>query len=231
MIKLTGLKAGIGNQAEITAFADTKSEVTSRATITGMPEGLVPAMGSAIITAGGEVAFLKSDGTWNWVASSGGGGGGASSFADLDDVLIGTLADGQVPVYNATYGKWENQNVPNELPTPVSGDNYKVAEVGLDKAYKLSMLNCHEITSDMTQLGSATGEMFTRFSNGQVPVLHFKEALTIDGVTIPKSTKLACSFYLHTGRHNFFPFFDEDSSTAKYFKVSGMSGTFSVVDA
>lgn len=233
MIKVTGLKAGADGTAEITAFADTKEEVTSGATIVGLPAGLVPAMGSAIITASGEVAFLKSDGSWNWVASSGGGGGGgASSFADLDDVLIGTLADGQVPVYNATYGKWENQNVPNELPTPVSGDNYKVAEVGSDKAYKLGMLNRHEITSNMTQLGSTTtAEVYARFAIGQVPILVFKEAVTIDGVTIPATTRLVCSFYFHTGRHHFFPFFDANSSTSKYFKVSGMAGEFSIVDA
>ena len=67
MIKLTGLKAGMDNTAEITAFADTKSEVTSGMTIVGLPEGVIPSIGSAIITASGEVAFLKSDGTWNWV--------------------------------------------------------------------------------------------------------------------------------------------------------------------
>lgn len=42
--------------------------------------------------------------------SSGGGGGGASNFADLEDVDLSNLQDGQVPKYNATTGKWENAN-------------------------------------------------------------------------------------------------------------------------
>lgn len=42
-------------------------------------------------------------------AGGGGGGGGASALADLTDVDIdSSLADGDVLVYNATSGKWEN---------------------------------------------------------------------------------------------------------------------------
>lgn len=67
MIKVTSLKLNTDNTADISAFADTKSEVTSSAEIVGLPTGYEPAMGSVIITAAGEIAFLKSDGTWNWV--------------------------------------------------------------------------------------------------------------------------------------------------------------------
>lgn len=44
--------------------------------------------------------------------AAGGGGGGSSTFAGLTDVDIDgeTLANGQVPKYNATTGKWENAN-------------------------------------------------------------------------------------------------------------------------
>lgn len=36
------------------------------------------------------------------------GGGGSSTFAQLNDVFLSGLSNGQVPVYNSTTGKWEN---------------------------------------------------------------------------------------------------------------------------
>lgn len=67
MIKVTSIKQGVGNKADVSLFADTKTEVTTGMTVIGLPEGVEPAFGSSVITASGEVAFLKSDGTWNWV--------------------------------------------------------------------------------------------------------------------------------------------------------------------
>lgn len=54
------------NQYQIQAFADTKEEVVPGATFEGMPAGEMQP-GSSVVTAKGEVAFLKSDGTFNWV--------------------------------------------------------------------------------------------------------------------------------------------------------------------
>ena len=51
---------------KVQLFADTKDEVAD-ATIVGLPTGSDIAMGSSILTAAGEIAFMKSDGTWNWV--------------------------------------------------------------------------------------------------------------------------------------------------------------------
>ena len=42
--------------------------------------------------------------------SGGGGGGGASSMADLTDVSLDNLLNGQTLIYNATNSKWENSN-------------------------------------------------------------------------------------------------------------------------
>jgi hypothetical protein len=67
MIKITSIKHGLGNKADVTMFADTKAEVTTGMVVIGLPEGVEPAFGSSVVTASGEVAFLKSDGTWNWV--------------------------------------------------------------------------------------------------------------------------------------------------------------------
>ena len=51
----------------IQAFADEKADVSESMVIEKMPSDWNPQPGSSIITADGEVAFLKSDGTWNWV--------------------------------------------------------------------------------------------------------------------------------------------------------------------
>lgn len=55
------------NSYKIRAFADTKSEVTTGATYVGLPKGATIEMGSTITTASGDIGFMKSDGTWNWV--------------------------------------------------------------------------------------------------------------------------------------------------------------------
>lgn len=55
------------NSYKISAFADTKEEVTPSATIVGLPEGATIEMGSSLITASGDLAFMKSNGQWNWV--------------------------------------------------------------------------------------------------------------------------------------------------------------------
>lgn len=54
------------NTYKIEAFADTKEEVTPNAKFEGLPAGAKIEMGSTVLTASGELAFMKSDGTWNW---------------------------------------------------------------------------------------------------------------------------------------------------------------------
>ena len=54
------------NTFRISAFSDTKAEVAS-GTFIGLPTNATIEMGSSVITADGDVAFMKSDGTWNWV--------------------------------------------------------------------------------------------------------------------------------------------------------------------
>ena len=68
MIKVTDLKNTDekSNTFLISAFADTKAEVAT-GTFIGLPEGAEIEMGSDIMTADGEMAFMKSDGTWNWL--------------------------------------------------------------------------------------------------------------------------------------------------------------------
>jgi len=48
-------------------FADTKTEVVPGMHIEDVPDGYVIEAGSTVVTADGELAFMKSDGTWNWV--------------------------------------------------------------------------------------------------------------------------------------------------------------------
>ena len=54
------------NSFKVKLFADTKDEVTEGAEIVGFPADATIEMGSVVVTADADVAFMKSDGTWNW---------------------------------------------------------------------------------------------------------------------------------------------------------------------
>lgn len=54
-----------GDKARVTVFADAKTDVTLEA-VTQLA-GREVEIGSSAITADADIAFLKSDGTWNWV--------------------------------------------------------------------------------------------------------------------------------------------------------------------
>ena len=52
--------------AKVELFADTKAEVGS-SKVVGLPAGYTIDFESSCMTADGELAFMKSDGTWNWL--------------------------------------------------------------------------------------------------------------------------------------------------------------------
>jgi len=53
--------------ANVSLFADTKEEVTDNITVDGVPNDYTLELGSSVMTTNGELAFRKSDGTWNWL--------------------------------------------------------------------------------------------------------------------------------------------------------------------
>lgn len=69
MIKVQSLENTDANENsyKVKLFADTKDEVTSGAEIIGLPQGATIEMGSTVVTADADVAFMKSNGEWNWV--------------------------------------------------------------------------------------------------------------------------------------------------------------------
>ena len=69
MIKVRYMENTDANDRDfyIVAFADTKAEVTPDAKFVGLPEGANIEFGSRLTTANGELAYMKSDGTWNWI--------------------------------------------------------------------------------------------------------------------------------------------------------------------
>lgn len=69
MIKVQSLENTDANENsyKVKLFADTKQEVTSGAEIIGLPQGATIEMGSTVVTADADVAFMKSNGEWNWV--------------------------------------------------------------------------------------------------------------------------------------------------------------------
>ena len=75
MVRVDNIETSYGNVQKVNLFADDKSEITPVDMETGETEmdivGMVPnvrlTQGSMVITAAGDAAFLKSDGTWSWV--------------------------------------------------------------------------------------------------------------------------------------------------------------------
>lgn len=70
MIRVKSITAYQRNSVEVSLFADTKAEVgtTPLENIEGFPKDISKiAMGSSVLTASGDLAFMKSDGTWNWI--------------------------------------------------------------------------------------------------------------------------------------------------------------------
>ena len=69
MIKVQEIKNtdSDSNSYLISAFADTKAEVATATDISGLPKGMKISIGSDVMTAAGEMAFMKSDGTWSWL--------------------------------------------------------------------------------------------------------------------------------------------------------------------
>lgn len=55
-------------KATVDLFSDTKAEMETASpnTIIGFPKGYTIDMGSSVFTSSGELAFMQSDGTWNW---------------------------------------------------------------------------------------------------------------------------------------------------------------------
>ena len=66
MIKVLDYNPNLTPKTVCMLFADTKDEVGTSA-IEGLPQGVEPDTGSSLITAKGEVAFLDSNGDWNFV--------------------------------------------------------------------------------------------------------------------------------------------------------------------
>ena len=65
MLDIMEIKIMPDESARVQIFADTKADVTSEAILDLVGRDL--RAGSSLITAAGEVAFLKSDGNWNWL--------------------------------------------------------------------------------------------------------------------------------------------------------------------
>lgn len=73
MVKVTDTSKTVKNaktkKATVSLFADSKSdaETATETDIIEFPKGYTIDWGSSVMAADGEVGFLKSDGTWNWL--------------------------------------------------------------------------------------------------------------------------------------------------------------------
>lgn len=69
MVRVLNIETSYGHSQIVNLFADTKSEVAApdEMEIVGMNPDIKITQGASIMTASGEMAFLKSDNTWTWV--------------------------------------------------------------------------------------------------------------------------------------------------------------------
>lgn len=70
MIKCKSFTMNTDGSADVSLFADTKTEVPddmSNVDVVGLPKGVTISFGSDIMTASGEMAYRKSNDTWNWL--------------------------------------------------------------------------------------------------------------------------------------------------------------------
>lgn len=72
MVKVTEMQVvsdykGEPRKVIASLFADTKEEISEEMTVIGLPENATMEPSSSVLTADGEVALMKSDGTWNWL--------------------------------------------------------------------------------------------------------------------------------------------------------------------
>ena len=63
MIRVENVKSKKGNKIVAVLFSDTKTEIVPNLKL---GDDLID-FGSSVVTADADVAFLKSDGTWNWI--------------------------------------------------------------------------------------------------------------------------------------------------------------------
>ena len=75
MVRVDNIETSYGNVQKVNLFADNRSDVAdvdmetgeTDMDIIGMQPNVKLTQGSMVITSAGEAAFLKSDGTWNWL--------------------------------------------------------------------------------------------------------------------------------------------------------------------
>lgn len=66
MIKLLKIRQAENVNVICDIIADTKTEVTDNASVTGLSESAVIALGSTVLTADGHFAIRNSSGEWKW---------------------------------------------------------------------------------------------------------------------------------------------------------------------
>ena len=68
MIKLEDVKIdNVRKEMRVSLFADTKTEVVNDPEFDERIPGYKIAMGSDVLTATGDIAFMRSDGGWSWL--------------------------------------------------------------------------------------------------------------------------------------------------------------------
>lgn len=154
--------------SKIPSEASSSNKLADKAYVTTLVSTTI-GNGTVTITQGGvnKGTFTLNQKTNTTIAlESGGGGGSASSMADLADVSLDNLANGQTLVYNSDVQKWENSNS--------SGSSVStLADVSLDNLTNGQTLvynandNLWENGDSASSLSTLTDVSLSSLSNGE----------------------------------------------------------------
>jgi hypothetical protein len=157
-----------------------------------------------------ELKFPNTDGTSGQVLTTNGTGtlsfttisGGASTLDGLTDVVITSVADGQILVYSGTNSQWENITVTGGLDAveddtaPVLGGNLDVGGNSIVSVSNgnivlapngtgMTMLNNIEYHEKIHSLGTTSGTITPNVANGNVQTITLNGNLTLNAFTSP----------------------------------------------
>lgn len=128
--------------------------------------------------------------TGKWRELQTGGGGGSSTFADLDDVDLNNLQNGQVPKWNSQTEKWENADaggtggghvIEDEGTALTQRDTLNFVDFDLedDDTNEKTVVQSHELTQE---------EFAEIFST--LPTMLDKSSLSVDSLNFSLSEKV-----------------------------------------
>lgn len=166
-----GIQAGLAVGGPIPAATDLLGGLYLVAEVAGSNVSVTPGV---VYDAGDWLLCVNQTNGWTRIDTlSGGGGGGANFLNDLFDVTLVNSQTGQVLMFNAATGQWENKPLPPSGVSSVFGRSGAV--VATEGDYSLDLMG----DVDLQTTAPAAGDLLSFDGTDWVPVA----ASTVSGVT------------------------------------------------